>query len=110
MGIAGYDWRFAVRGLQRTCPAPSGFGSCLSEHCPSVPSDFNPRLYNVFERSLGGLLKLASQDSNRSLGRFVCMLSAAQDAAQSLRNSRCSPELISAGSDVSPKKRPNPLG
>jgi hypothetical protein len=69
-GIAGHDRRFAVRGLQRTCPAPSGFGRCLSEHCPSVPSDCNPRLYNVFERSLGGLLKLASQDSNRSLGRF----------------------------------------
>lgn len=68
--IAEHDWRFAVRGLQRTYPAPSGFGRCLIEHCPSVPHDCNPRRYNVFERSLGGLLELASQDSNRSLGRF----------------------------------------
>jgi hypothetical protein len=70
-GIAEHDWRFAVRGLQRTYPAPSGFGRCLIEHCPSVPHDCDPRRYNVFERSLGGLLKLASQDSNRSLGRFL---------------------------------------
>jgi hypothetical protein len=32
--------------------------------------DCSPPRYNLFERSLGGLLKLASQDSNRSLGRF----------------------------------------
>jgi hypothetical protein len=64
--------RLAIRrlGLQRTCSAPSGFRCCPIEHCPSVPYDCNPRFYNVFERSLGGLLKLASQDSNRSLGRL----------------------------------------
>jgi hypothetical protein len=57
-------------GLQGTYPATSGFGRCFIEHCPSVPHDCNLRHYNVFERSLGGLLKLAPQDSDRSLGRF----------------------------------------
>jgi hypothetical protein len=70
------------------------------------------RRYNVFERSLGGLLKLASQDSNRSLGRFClyvvhdgrrCPIPS-KFPVQPGASFRASQYL--GGSDVSPKKCP----
>jgi hypothetical protein len=70
MGIVGHDLCDRPSRPAKDMSGILGFGHRPIEHCPSVPCDFNPRRYNVFERSLGGLLKLASQDSHRSLGRF----------------------------------------